>query len=470
MMTVEANDVVRRAREWLNVTDAARVYSWIRDGFSDQTGLLELSSRLAELSAKTASDAVLGEVGLLFDQLAERPIDNDVFGERYEVAGTLAYLGWRNSYYLGREDEALRWVDVADCIANEEVTEFHRLECFLYLPEGSAGRYDVFLPSGLDVFWALTVLRRDRLRRPLEVIAAAKGIYRWLGGTGPKSVSAEEAYFRTEAAYLAASGLRMLGRLGDCRPWFATAKKERRGMICQSVVRVRLQLLTLLINREDHRYRCLLPRFAKVIQHCYRLGLYREMLVARFAEAMVERVLGRDAACIKKLDALRQESQDTVYASITGVCFGQISGMLARRGLVVEAEAGFSEALDRIPPAEDRLSFASVLMQIGDAQLSYGRPAVAARLFRLASEHFSRIGSWHYQALSEVLAAEAFVDAGSSRDAMKALAIAFPLIKRESMSAEGVHALKILNTIVSRGDSRYGRLEELLAELQRGSD
>jgi hypothetical protein len=53
---------------------------------------------------------------------------------------------------------------------------------------------------------------------------------------------------------------------------------------------------------------------------------------------------------------------------------------------------------------------------------------------------------------------------------MKALAIAFPLINKESMSAEGVHALKILNTIVSRGDSRHGRLEELLAELQRGYD
>lgn len=463
-MSSDTRCLLAGARAWLSNDGPLSIL----DSGATHSTMLRFSLAVHDLlKAEEANAGILRRASSLFDELASTSFPQDWFGERYEIAMNLAFIAWKHSLLLGDEEGFLEWLNVADSIATEELADLNRLEEFLYLPEyqKSVSLYATFLGSSLDLFLSVAILRRDRLRKPPQVIEAAIGIYEWLR-TRSSNMTEEDAFFRTEATWLVTGALRMLGRMSETRKWLAIAKHERRTMQLGRAARLKLQVVSLLLNRERHQYRKLGMRLNLLIDRCLSLGLYREALSCRYALATTEKIQGKGEIAYALFDRLFAETESTIYGSIAGLSLGNIATRMAADGLHNQAEHAFEDAIDLIRATGDSVNLGSLIMEIADTQLGYGHRREAIQLFEMASDYYVRAGSGYWTAYAKIWSAQLLLDAGCLIEALKALSIAFPLVKRESMGPEGVHAMHLLNKIASRSDARKGPIVELIAAIR----
>lgn len=461
-MIFETKKVLGAAARWM---DSGRRCSGLSPAAAVDE-LLQISYEVQDLVGREAPDPLCSHrSGLLFDRVASKSFGPDQFGERYEIAAILAYIGWRHAYAAGNETEAEDWCKVTDSLVWEESIEFQRLDAFLSLPssEKTSTLAQSLLASAFDLFLSLAILRRDRLRRPLSVINAASWIHRWLSSEAVTIDHSEQTYFCAVSSWIVASGCRLLGRGRQAKLWLAIAKRDRRALTGGEASRVRLQLLTLLDDRERHRYRHLQSRLISLKERCLRIGLYRESLMCRFASAMVARVLGTDDLGLREFEDLYRESRDTIHSSLAGTSLAIVNGIRAEQGVPLK-DADLWEAVEIVKASGDLAIVPSAIAHIAGTYSSLGKPAEAARLFEIAASQLELFGAEYWYAYTRLLLADALVAIGRFREALTALLVAIPILEEEDRGVEAVHALNLLETAMLglRGDPN--RISEIAGD------
>lgn len=410
--------------------------------------LSEKASSLLE--ADDADSVVLRDAGELFDKLASMRFEPDLFGERYEIAISLATVGWKQSYVHGNEPEAQAWLRISDSLIAQPMTEVDRLESFLYLDEGqkSDDLYSAFQSSSADVFLSLCILRRDRMIKARQVILAATGLHRWLAKQS-LFASSIGAFFLTESAWLCASGFRFLGTTRECRFWLAVARRNCRRMRCQEAIRLKLQFVAAVEHRDLHRHRRLSERFATLTTRFQSLGMYREALTATFCLAVTRKMAG-DVAVMDDLITLFRETRYGMTQSIAAMAIANAADMLTDEADDSFVERCHRDALTLAYESSDVTMIASVLLVIADHQRRRNRASQAIRLFERAADLFELAGSVRMHAYCKIVLAEALVSENRTDEALSALLIAIPVVERESLYPEAVHAAKLLSAIPGR--------------------
>lgn len=434
----------------------------------ESTELWRLTEEVSRLICSTATDPdMLSRIQGLFTEIAETSYPPDAFGERFEIALALAYLGWRQAFRLGREEEAQYWIRVSDGLVSEQTADVERLESFLSLPntEKTQDLCSSFLESPQDVFVSLSILRRDRLIKPLRVIAAAEAIWKYLRGSPVVAGWSETAIFLAETAWLIAAAYRMLGRRTESREWLAVAKARVKRLPCGSALRNKLHLVSAVKHMDEHRHRQLLERLRRLRMNFTDLGMYVEAISCRFAIAWVTKIVGENEAAYREYVDIVAECRETTLQSLVSMALMNLAVIDEANGARAAARDAQKESIERAVEAGDLLSLSCALGSVAESNFARGDFAESARIYGVAAKLCIPFGTRYWQAYSKVLEAEAFIAGGRLGMALQSLSVAVPLIRQEEMVAVGVHALKLLSDIAARSTDGRELLMQLMSEV-----
>jgi tetratricopeptide (TPR) repeat protein len=396
-----------------------------------------------------ASIRVLDEVTSLFDEIAATPMRPDCFGERVEIAATVAFLAWRTAYLLNLEMEAQEWIRISDSLAIENTVERERLEAFLYLP-GAAGKSGqlcrAFLGTSLDVYLSLSILRSDRLRKPVSALRAAERIYQWTE-TGAIVAKADEVeFFAADSATLVAAIYRMLGRQ-EFRGWLSLARKHLRRMKCPGPMRTKLHILSFLRQRDQHRFRYSVPGLRLLVSNSLRWGNYRDALTCRFAVAIASQLRGDLNGALASLEALVEETTNTEYQSLHALSLCHLADIRAAKGDPETAIRIQARGLEIGLESGDQLSLGSMFLVVGAGRKDLSDHVGAMACFETALMHYRSIGAGYWLGYALLIVAEAQIEVRRYQEALESIRAAIPIVQREKMLVEGVHAMSLLKEI-----------------------
>jgi len=430
--------------------------------------LWRLTEEVSQLVRSKAADPdTLSKIHGLFTEIAESSYSPDAFGERFEVALALAFLGWRQAFRLNLEEEAQYWIRVSDGLVSEQTADVERLESFLSLPntEKTPELCSSFLESPLDVFLSLSILRRDRLATPLRVIASAEAIWKYLRDSPVAASWSEAAMFMAETAWLIAAIYRMLGRRSEAREWLAIAKARVKRLPNGSVLRNKLHLVSALKHMQEHRHRRLLGRLSRLRVKFTDFGMYTEAISCRFATACVKKIVGENELAYREYTDLLSECRETSLQSVVSAVLANMASLDEVNGAAAATREAQKESIERAVEAGDLLGLSCALVFVAESNHRRGDFAESARLFGIAAKLCIPIGARYWQAYFKVLEAEAFVAGGRLGIALQSLSVAVPLIRQEEMVAVGVHALKLLSDIAARSTEGRELLMHLMSEV-----
>lgn len=420
--------------------------------------LLRVSEEVRELMfANPSTFLTLDRAARLFDMLAAANWPQDLFGERYEVCMLLSFVAWRHASALKLERESQEWLRVADSVALEPSVASDSLASFLYLPESakSARLYSAFLLDSADIFAALAILRRDRTRQPKRCIEVSISIRSWLLRASESNFPHDEReFFLGELAFLTASIHRAVGKRSISVYWQGIARAHFRHIPGNRPLRLKVYALRLLGERDMHRLRSLQPRLINISNQFGEFGMYHEQLCARVALAFVQKARGENDGALSSLLELSNECRFSSEEGILAVCLGNAAEIYGLQDDRQRSVGMFREALAAAFRSRDPLVEGSVWSNVGSQELFCGRAHSAVSALEESLSCYQRGGAGSWIGYIRIMLGEALVSADRVEDGREQILLAVPVIQRENMIPEGIHALKLLAVIAARSSDR----------------
>ena len=420
------------------------------------------------LSSNMTSQALLNEASELFDRAANGIWPADEFGERYEICFSLAFVAWRQSSRLGLECDSQAWLRIADLLATESFAAAESLAYFLYLDdhEKTTALTARLLDSPEDVFLALAIVRRDRNRSTQRCFQAVGWIYRWLSGSSiSRLFPLENAYFLGEAAFLAGLTAEALGLRVEVVKWLTVAEKEFEGASAKAPLNGKVQLLRAMRARDLKRFDDCVRSFTALRPRLTAWGMYRESLLCKLAIALVWKELGLREKALAPLLELEHETEN-VDPSLYSCVLSHAAQILDSEGQERQAIGMLNKALFAAGSAGNPRVAAVAASCRGEAELDRGNREAAVDWFFTAVALSESGGSSSDLGYFRVYLAEALIATGRLEEARKQLILALPVIQRENMIPEGIHALKLLGVVAASCDAKDG-LRDLLIDMER---
>lgn len=474
-MSSEAARVIAAATRFLKVdrsalrdTDDERSLPVSSDRWEPTaTDLLRASEETRELLvSEPGQSSVMQRAGALFDRLAGASWPEDSFGERSEICMMLSFVGWRHASALGMEGESQEWLRVADALTFECSTASESLASFLHLPQGSKSKrlYSAFLAGPMDLFASLAILRRDRTQRSMECIQISSSLYSWLLESSGESLSGgEREFFLGEFAFVAGSTYRALGFRRDSAYWLRVARAHFRKAPANRPLRLKVHVVRLLAKRDMHCFRSLRPRLSGISHRLADFGMYQEGLRARLVIALVEKTLGRNDVALDSLLDLSVELRDSSEQGLLAICLANVAEIYCLKGDAERSCVVYQEALAAAALSMDCCVQGSVWASIG-AELLHSHAAVAA--LERSIEYFMRGGAGSWVGYVRISLGEALISTRRFEEARDQILLAVPIVQRENMVPEGIHALKLLGVIAAQSSDGRDGLRDVLAEMQ----
>ncbi|MEO8431571.1 MAG: tetratricopeptide repeat protein [Acidobacteriota bacterium] len=405
-----------------------------------------LSREIRKLMLAPAPDAkVLSRVRLMFGEFKLLSWPPDPLGERVDIGIALSYLGWRHSALLNLASESQAWIRSADEWSRQSSAVVDLIdEGLVEAAEGTEQSIASLLPTGVDVFSAITLLR---LKRNERVAACLPLFCNWLASAELNISDTEKSLLLAEASCLTAARFRLLGPGKDVRAWIATARRSLAGAPAAGPIRAKIHLIAITQDEQLHRYRRLMARCRALEARCDRYGLLREVLLCRLIAALIKKHRGHTGEALERLSALLSDDRLDAFPDIKCTALANKGELLEQEGDHEPAKTLLSDAVICAP---DSMSLASALGHIGWVELEAGRPEKAIPWFRNSLRLRESRNAWYWIAYSRLLLAETLMAVGILEEARDLLISALPLTRQESMVAEEIHTVKLLKDISER--------------------
>lgn len=480
LMTNEAEGVVALAKNWfqaagpshmepseIGFSKTAHSENWT-GGTWAPAGLLQISEEVRELLVADFPQSLrLERTHQLFDLIAGTPWKPDHFGEKHEICSLLCFIAWRHASALGLESEAQEWLRTADLLASENFAAAESLESFLFLDRSQKTPALVlsFLGTAFDLFLAVSILRRERLASPMRVVERAVEIYEWLSGTQLDYLpTVERAFFLGEFAFLAAAIYRPLGRRREQKRWLSIARSHFRSAPANRPLRLKVLALRLIASRDAHQ--AVARHLASTSERLRAFGMYHEALSCRLGIALVDKIFGRNSEALLSLRAIAEECESSSEQGVLAAALSNIAEIHCLREEQDEADLALAKALAAAEVAADPVVKASVWSCIGAVNVHRRLFSNAVPALLRSLEHLVAVGCSSWLGYARILLAEALVEAGAARDACEQLLLAIPILRRENMIPEGIHALKILGVLAAYDGDGRENIREMICEIQ----
>lgn len=472
-MTNEAERVVALARDWFRGGGRSRIETSeiACSGTTDTVAparLLQISEEIRGLLAADIPRFVaLERARQLFDMIAGTPWEVDYFGEQRELCFLLSFIAWRHSSALELEEEAQEWLRTSDLVASENFAAVESVESFLFLERSQKTPALIlsFLGTAFDVFLALTILRRERLASPMRVVEIATELYEWLAGTQFDYLStAERAFFLGESAFLVSAIYRPLGRRREQERWLSIARNHFRAAPASRPLRLKAFALRLIAARDGHQ--AVDRHLASTFGRLRAFGMYHEALSCRLGIALVDKIFGRNTDALSSLRSIAEECESSSEQGVLAAALSNIAEIHCLREEQDKADLALEKALAAAESAADPAVKASVWSCIGAVNVHRRLFSNAVLALGKSLEHLIAVGCSSWVGYARIMLAEALIESGAVREACEQLLLATPILRREKMVPEGIHALKLLGVLAAYDSDEREKIREMIFNLQ----
>jgi hypothetical protein len=182
--------------------------------------------------------------------------------------------------------------------------------------------------------------------------------------------------------------------------------------------------------------------------------MYHEQLCARVALAFVQKARGENDSALAALLELSNECRFSSEQGILAVCLGNAAEIYGLQDSRRRSVGIFQEALAAAFLSADPLVQGSVWSNVGSQELFCGRARSAVIALEKSLSCYLRGGAGSWIGYIRIMLGEALISADRFEEGREQILLAAPVIRRENMIPEGIHALKLLGVIAARSSDR----------------
>ena len=320
----------------------------------------------------------------------------------------------------------------------------------------------------LDVLLSICGLLRDRCSSsPAEVFAESSRIFSWLTVQGHGlGYFDERDFFLGEAALLAGSASRALGKRSETELWLDRADASYRHTINPTASLARVAYVRLSLRYDIGRYNEVLELLPSVSLTFEKLGMYSELGKCRFLEAMSLKELGRFAESAARFQCLLSGPEFQADSGIRGMAMLNIGNLRSLEGDQSQALVAYRAAQPLLQAAQRTEMLADLKGMVAETLRAVGQVAGSIDAYRECVSDHVELGMLAKAAYVRVLLSEALLEAGRPREAEWELLAALPTINEQKMVPEGFAAVALLQESVRQRKTDPKALSELRLYLQ----
>jgi tetratricopeptide (TPR) repeat protein len=318
-----------------------------------------------------------------------------------------------------------------------------------------------------DVLTAIvSLLRSTGDGAPARCHARAAQLYSVILGSKSLGFFDERDYFLGEAALLAGSTARLLGRRDDAEIWLERAEAAFRHTVNPAPVLASVAYARLALHYDAGRYDRALELLPSLITSFQKLEMDSERLKAKFLKAMCFKESRRLTEAEADFEALTSDpalsSMDALYG-LSLVNFGDVHAQAGNGGRSMEL---YQQALPLLEKSNQRFGVAHLKGLIGETLRGAGKLGGAVDSFRGAIADYVELGMLTWVAYLRVVLAETLIALGRNREAEWEILAALPTIEEQKMVPEGFAAVSLLRESVKQRKADSGALKVLREHLQ----
>ena len=352
-------------------------------------------------------------------------------------------------------------------LSQEEVLREARAYLEKVADEGAAGRREDLL-SRPDVLLSVCVYLREQVDGSAqEVLKEAVALYRCVGDT-KHSLGAfdERDYFRGEAALIAATASRVMGRREDAALWLDRSEAGFRHTVNPSPLLALVTYQRLALRCETGLYAEVVELAPMLARSFEKLSMLRERDKCVFLEGLAFKQSGDHDAAQQTFESLRSGSLVGRDIGLVGMALVNLADIHAAAGRDEAASSSYGEALPLLKRANRPAAVAHLKSAIGETLRRQGKLQASADAYRSAVDDYESLGMRTWVAYLRINLAQVLLEAGRHREAEWEVLAALPTIDEEKMVPEGFAAVGLLRESIRQRRTDPKALFELREYLQ----
>ncbi len=305
---------------------------------------------------------------------------------------------------------------------------------------------------------------------PGAVADESGAVYACLSKTDTKvGLFDERQYFLGEAALIAATAHRFVGKHEDARRWLDRADLAFRRTINPGPALANVSYARLAIGYVEGRFTDLLEMLPMLIEDYRNLRMGLEADKCEFLMARTLSDLGRKSEAIGLLESISGSQDLGSDVALYGNVLTYLGNSYSEQGRFEDAARIYGLAMPAVSRSGRVALAAQLKWSFGDTSRSLGKLDEAVALYRAAQKDFSDAGMVKYVAMLHLVNAESLLRLDRPREAEWEILAALPTIEEQKMVPEGFAAVALLKESVRRRKTDPNALRELREHLQKSN-
>jgi tetratricopeptide (TPR) repeat protein len=323
--------------------------------------------------------------------------------------------------------------------------------------------------SNPDILTALCRILRDRFSSdPGSSLTEATLIHKWLSAKGRRfGLFDERDYFLGEAAFIAGTASRLLGKREDAFRWLDRSEAGFRHTVNPASGLANVAYARLSLRFEMGRFEDVLDLAPSLTTSFEKLGMRLEAAKCELLRAKCLMHLRRMPEALETLQPLPEmaavQSAPDLCAHVTSE-MGNINHLVGRDDVAI---ACYESSLKALAGRKASAAGADLKMLLGGLLRDNGKVGEGVSLFRSALGEFLGMGMASRAAYLRVALADSLLALDRPREAEWEILQALPTIEEQKMVPEGFAAVALLRESVKRRKTDPNALRELREHLQK---
>jgi tetratricopeptide (TPR) repeat protein len=318
--------------------------------------------------------------------------------------------------------------------------------------------------------FVLGLLRGQRDDAPSKVAREASAIYSWLL-TSSRAVGVfdERDYFLAEAAFLAGTSCRLMGKRDESIGWLDRSEVSFMHTVNPAPGLANVAYARLANSFEMGQLDKVLDTVSSLERSFARLGMPTERAKCLLLEAMSLKLRGRTRDALSVLEPVRTWESNQLGSKLKSRIVSELGDLYQLDDRFDIAMTAYGEAMSLLEGSGTSQALADLRMYVGKAYRERGYYLAALEGFRAAAADYQELGLATRLAYLRVYIADTLLRLNRDREAEWEILAALPTIEEQKMVPEGFAAVALLRESVRRRKTDPNALRELREHLTKNA-
>lgn len=293
------------------------------------------------------------------------------------------------------------------------------------------------------------VLREQMEVSPRTVLDEAVFLFNFLSEPRrPIGLFDERDYFIGEAALLAGTACRLLGRREEAVRWFERSESSLRLTVNPVANWSRVSYQRLALRLEERRFEELLEQLPGLIESFLKEEMAEDALKCRFLEGLALMETGELDSAAEVFQIIREEAKVLRNERLVATASVNLAHLFAMLGKTEEALDCSGEAGVLFEKSGNKFGLAKIQWGKGSLLRERGEYSKAVCAYQEARAQFLDLEMFADVAAGNLVIADLLLEVGQEAPALQEILRALPIIDELKMVPEGVAALTLLRESV----------------------